>query len=123
MKKLNEDYGQSQALDEFVGQAYSRFKVFYKVSFDTKEYENSTKKHQEEYFAFKDAATSYYNGLLEDAKTKYNWFYLDAELSEIRVALNEEELESDYVYGQVDEESEDIIEDDTVIEDDTLDEE
>lgn len=100
MKFLKEAYGQSEDLDIFVAQAKGRFRKYYIVSFDIKD----TGKHQEEYFAFEDAAREYYNNLIEDIKEEYDWDVVDVYLYKVDISAGQEELENELIMKEDEEE-------------------
>ena len=102
MKFLKEDYGQSPDLNSFVYEAKYRFNTYYKVTILRKI--GRSNDIQENYFAFKDAATDYYNKLLKDLKN-YNWDDETITLSKITVNL-EEEQEEEYSNPEIEEEEE-----------------
>ena len=102
MKFLKEAYGQSEDLNIFVAQAKGRFKKYYIVSFDVKD----TGEHQEEYFAFEDAAREYYNNLIEDIKTEYSWDSVDVYLYVVDISSAYEELENELIIKEENEEEE-----------------
>lgn len=122
MKLLNEAYGQSIDLNEFDAQAKGRFNTYYKVGIEIQEtFESKQTRYQQELFAFEDAARTYYNKLIEDIKNgKYNWFHSVISLSQIDININEDEIISEDLYADEDEDyvenNEDIIEDDTDVE-------
>lgn len=115
---LKEAYGQSTDLNEFDSQARGRFNTYYKVAIEIQESsEDKQLKYQQELFAFEDAAKTYYNKLIQDTKDgKYNWFHSVVSLSQIDININEDEIISQDIYANEDEEY--IEDEDNVIEDD-----
>ncbi len=117
-KTLKEAYGQSTDLNEFDSQAKGRFNTYYKVAIEIQESsEDKQSKYQQELFAFEDAAKTYYNKLIQDIKDgKYNWFHSVVSLSQIDISINEDEIISQDIYANEDEEY--IEDEDSIIEDD-----
>lgn len=101
MKFLMEDYGQSQELNTFIYQYRTMYHTYYVVDFVES---RDSRSHELRYFAFEDAARSYYNKLLDDMKA-YGWDGAHVELIKVNLVPEEDTLD-EFDYIEDDEESE-----------------
>lgn len=103
MRFLLEDYDESEELNTFVYQARARFNPYYEVILKV------GKDTSYRYFAYEQAARAYYDGLLKEMKS--NKEYYDGArvtFNEIKVNLEAEELEDEFVYNDPEEGEEDF---------------
>lgn len=103
MRFLLEDYGESEELNTFVYQARARFNPYYEVILKV------GKDTSYRYFAYEQAARTYYDGLLKEMKS--NKEYYDGArvtFNEIKVNLEAEELEDELVFNDPEEGEEDF---------------
>lgn len=99
MKFLKEAFGESDDLDTFVYQLHNRFETYYEVTLELKN------KITSNYFAYKDAAQSYYDKIKKEIKSD-SMYYDGATLTlkEIQSNPQEDELQSETFYDDEDDE-------------------
>lgn len=97
MKLLKEDYGESEELDNFVYQIERRFREYYEVTLSL------DGRVSRKYFAFEDAAKTYYDNLVKEANEDKEYYDgAKIEFKAIEVLRDEEDI--DYTYIDYEEE-------------------
>lgn len=97
MKRLKEAYGESEELDNFVYQIEKRFRKYYEVTLSL------DGRVSRKYFAFEDAAKTYYDNLVKEANEDKEYYDgAKIEFKAIEVLRDEEDI--DYTYIDYEEE-------------------
>lgn len=109
---LNEEFGESQELNDFIDNLQQRFNPYYEVTLKL----GTRDKVQHRYFAYESAAMDYYNKLKEEQRKNKDYYSMsEIAVTKVTLTYDEDELDSEiYFYDDDEDEVEFDPEDDNV---------